>query len=168
MPVLPAAPYTFPCMFLLDSEAALLEAFRPRDRPSVELPPKAQYPLFVRDYLAWPHPSGGFTYLLFAVQGGAPTGVVFETNGAGASGPQLCDWCHCPGSGTQVGTLTADRNSKKRVGVNVCVDLSCKGKLEELANRSGANVRPSLDKLVDRMGRFAAEGLGIDLSGAHR
>jgi hypothetical protein len=155
-------------MFLLDTEAALLDAFRPRDRPSVEPPPGAKYPLFVRDYLAWPHPSGGFTYLLFAVRGGAPTGITFETNGAGSSVPQLCDWCHCMGSGTQVGTLTADRNSKRRVGTNVCVDLSCKDKLEELANRSGANAGPAIEKLVERMGRFAAEGLGIDLSGAGR
>jgi FBP C-terminal treble-clef zinc-finger len=154
-------------MFLLDTEAALLNAFRPRDRPTVHPPPHAKYPLLVRDYLAWPHPSGGFTYLLFAVRGGVPTGITFETNG-GASAPQLCDWCHCQSSGAQVGTLTADRNSKRRVGANVCMDLSCKAKLEELANLTGANVRPAIEKLVERMGRFAAEGLGIDLSGAGR
>ena len=39
-------------MFLIPSEDALLQAFRPRDRKVLEPPPGVTYPLFVRDYRA--------------------------------------------------------------------------------------------------------------------
>lgn len=156
-------------MFLLDSEQALLAAFRPRDRKNVELPAGLQYPLFVRDYLAWPHPAGGVTYLVFAVPNGAPTGITFDTNGDGvAAVPQMCDWCHSSGMGNRVGLLTATRNSKKRVGVHVCTDLGCKQRLEEDADRSGRSVVPAMEKLIQRMGRFASEALQIDLTAQGR
>src|SRR5579871_1617684 len=118
-------------MFKLDSEQALLSAFRPKDRQQVEPPPGAHFPALVRDYLAWRQPAGAYLYLVFAVPGGAPTGIVFEANhGAGPSVPQMCDWCHSFGGGGQVTLLTARRNRNKWVGVHVCADLSCQAKLE--------------------------------------
>ncbi len=152
-------------MFKLESEEAVLATFRPRDRKWVELVPGMTLPVIVRDYLSWLHPAGGRAYLVFAVPGGVPTGVVFETNGGGGpSVPQMCDWCHCPGMGTQVGLLVAQLNSKKRVGVHICSDLGCKRKIEDEANRSGRSPIPALEKLVLRMGRFASEALKIDLT----
>lgn len=156
-------------MFKLDSEASLLRAFRPKDRPAVEVAPEVVLPLFVRDYLAWRHPSGAYAYLVFSVPGGVPTGIVFDiTGGAGATVPQMCDWCHTSGFGNGVALLTATLNARKRVGVTVCADLSCKQKLEELANRGGYSVLPSMQRLLERMGRFASDTLQIDLSGAGR
>src|SRR4051812_44681863 len=100
-------------MFKLDSEEAPLASFRPRDRKAVQLSTDVKLPLFVRDYLAWTDPAGGRVYLVFAVDGGAPTGILFDTNGgAGPAVPHMCDWCHCCGTGTQVGLLTAHLNSK--------------------------------------------------------
>jgi hypothetical protein len=64
--------------------------------------------------------------------------------------------------------LSATLNAKKRVGVHVCLDLSCRQKLEDEANRSGRSVLPAIEKLITRMGRFASEALNIDLSGAGR
>ncbi len=155
-------------MFKLDSEAALLDAFRPKDRKSVEVSKDLKFPLLVRDYVAWTHPSGGHVYLVFSVPHGAPTGIAFETNGgAGTTVPQMCDWCHSAGVGT-VALLSAIVTGKRRAGVHVCSDLSCKVKLEDEANRAGRSVLPALEKLVQRMGRFAAEALKIDLSGAGR
>lgn len=152
-------------MFKLDSEEALLQAFRPKDLKSFERPQGLQFPLFVRDYLAWQHPAGSYAYLVFAVPGGVPTGIVFETNGgAGPTVPAMCDWCHCSSLGTGVGLLTARLNAKKRVGVMVCSDLSCKQKLEEQADLSGRSVVPLMQKLIERMGRFAREALDIDLT----
>jgi hypothetical protein len=150
-------------MFRLESEAALLNAFRPSDRKLVELQPGLKLPLFVRDYLAWTHPAGGRAYVVFAVPEGSPTGIVFDTNGGGSSVPSMCDWCHFNGVGSQVGLLTARVNSKKRVGVHICSDLSCKQKLEDEANRSGISALPLMKKLMERMGRFASEALRIDL-----
>src|SRR5690242_4986135 len=105
-------------MFMLDSEEALLEAFRPKDRTHVEITRELSLPMFVRDYLAWTRPSGSHIYLVFAAPGGVPTGIVFETNGggAGATVPQLCDWCHTAGLGGQVGLLTARVTAKTRAG----------------------------------------------------
>ena len=155
-------------MFKLDTEQALLEAFRPRDRKLVELLPGTAFPFIVRHYSAWTHPAGGRVYLLFAVPGGAPTGIVFDTNGGGPAVPAMCDWCHCSSSGTGVGLLSARVHSKRSVGVHVCADLSCQRKLEDGANRNGQNVKPALEALVQRMGRFASQALQIDLSGAGR
>lgn len=151
-------------MFKLETEEALLAAFRHRDRKLVRLAPEVRFPLFVRDYVAWTQPSGGRVFLVFAVKGGLPTGVAFDTqDGSGPSVPHMCDWCHCGGMGTQVGLITAAFNSKKRVGVQACVDLSCAKRLEEQADLSGVSPRPAMEKLLERMGRFASEALRIDL-----
>ncbi|MFT3837477.1 MAG: FBP domain-containing protein [Myxococcaceae bacterium] len=156
-------------MFKLDSNDALLDSFRPKDRKTVELPTHVTMPLFVRNYLAWPHPAGGRVFLVFSTPGGVPTGIAFDTNGQGvATVPAMCDWCHYSGPGNTVGLLTATLNNKKRVGVHVCTDLSCQQKLEDDANRSGRSVLPMMEKLIERMGRFASEALKIDLSGAGR
>ncbi len=156
-------------MFKLDSEAAALTTFRPKDRKLVEFSPDLKWPLIVRHCASWVHPAGGRVYVVFAVPGGAPTGLAFDSDGGGGAGvPHMCDWCHRSGSGTEVGLLTTRLNSHKRVGVHVCSTLNCKDHLEDEANRAGRSVLPELEKLVARMGRFASEALGIDLSGAGR
>ncbi|MBS2032686.1 MAG: FBP domain-containing protein [Deltaproteobacteria bacterium] len=156
-------------MFRLENEDTLLATFRPKDREAVRLAPEVKFPTIVRHYLAWVHPAGGRVFLVFQVPGGAPTGIVFDTSdGADPSVPQMCDWCHNSAPGTGVGLLTARRNAKKNVGVHICSDLSCRQKLEEDADRRGVSVLPMMEKLVQRMGRFASEALQIDLSGAGR
>jgi hypothetical protein len=157
-------------MFKLDTEKALLDSFRPKDRQLVEISKEVKLPQFVRTYLSWKHPSGSYVYLVFAVPGGAPTGIVFDSNGGGAEpmNPAMCDWCHCTGRGTEVGLLTARLNRSKRIGVHVCTDLGCKEKLEDECLRAGRSVVPAMEKLLSRIGRFASEGLQIDLSGAGR
>jgi FBP C-terminal treble-clef zinc-finger len=156
-------------MFRLDTEDALLAAFRPKDQKPMALPPGATFPLDVRDCLSWTHPAGGRAYLLFATPGGSPTGIAFEVGGGSGPGvPHMCDWCHFVGAGGQVGLLTAVVNGRVRAGVNVCTDLSCKKKLEDEADRLGISAAPAVKSLITRMGRFAAEALKIDLSGAGR
>lgn len=149
-------------MFRLDSDSALLDAFRPKDRKKVELPPGLMFPLTVTDYFSWLHPAGGRVFMLFAPRGGGlPIGIVFDTNGANQV-TQMCDWCHS--SGTDVALLTAQRTGRKRVGAYVCRDLSCGKKLEDQANLSGRSVRPAMEALVVRIAAFARDGLGIDLT----
>jgi hypothetical protein len=88
-------------MFKLDSEAALRTAFRPKDQQTLELPPGVKFPLFVRNYLAWPHPAGGRVFLVFSVPTGVPTGIAFDAESGGSTGvPHLCDWCHTSAPGT--------------------------------------------------------------------
>lgn len=153
-------------MFTLDSESSLQAAFRPKDAKLFEPAPAVTYPLFVRDYLAWVHPAGGRVFLVFSA-GGPPIGIVFDTNGgSGPAVPAMCDWCHCMSAGTGVALLSARVNAKKRVGVHACADLSCQKKLEEEADRSGRSVVPAMAALMERIGRFAHEALGIDLQRA--
>ncbi|MBC7794466.1 MAG: FBP domain-containing protein [Clostridia bacterium] len=155
-------------MFKVDNEAELLAAFRPKDRELIELTPGTKFPVIVRGYHAWQHPAGGRVFVLFAVADGAPTGIVFDSNGAGPHVPHMCDWCHSLGPGAHAGLLTAYVNSRKRAGIHVCSDLSCKQKLEEEADRTGRSAHVGIDKVVQRMAKFAHDVLGIDLSGANR
>ncbi|MBK7859963.1 MAG: FBP domain-containing protein [Archangiaceae bacterium] len=151
-------------MFKLQSEAELVATFRPKDRPTIEVPKELSFPLLVRDYVSWLHPAGGWAFMVFAVPGGVPTGIVFDTNpGGDIAVPVMCDWCHHSGVGTEVGLLTARLNARKRVGIRVCSDLSCKQKLEDEANRTGRSVLPAMQKLMARVARFATEALKIDL-----
>ena len=155
-------------MFMLDTEKELMDAFRPKDRKSVELPRDMKFPLFVRNYVAWNHPAGGKTYLVFSVPGGVPTGIAFNTAGDGPSVPQMCDWCHTSAVNGDVGVITAKISGKRTAGVFVCTDIACAKKIEDEANRNGVSPLPALATLIERMGRFANEGLGIDLTAAGR
>lgn len=156
-------------MFKLESEKALMDAFRTKDRPQVELTRELQLPLFVRHYVAWKHPAGERLYLVFAVPGGAPTGIVFDSfKGEGLAVPQMCHWCHSPSAGADIAMLMTKVSGKRTIGVQVCADLSCQRKLEDEADRSGRSVLPAMNTLLERMGRFAHEGLGIDLTAAGR
>jgi hypothetical protein len=149
-------------VFKLDSETALLDTFRPRDRKLVEPPPGLKYPLIATDYFSWLHPAGGRVFAVFAPRGGGlTTGIVFDTNGANHV-TQLCHWCHSQSN--DVAMLTAQRNSNKRIGVCVCSDLSCARKIEDAANLSGRSVRPAMEALVARMVAFARDGLNIDFT----
>ena len=156
-------------MFKLESEKALMDAFRTKDRPQVELTRELQLPLFVRHYVAWKHPAGERLYLVFAVPGGAPTGIVFDSfKGEGPAVAQMCHWCHSPSAGADIAMLMTKVSGKRTIGVQVCADLSCQRKLEDEADRSGLSVLPAMNTLVERMGRFAHEGLGIELTAAGR
>lgn len=155
-------------MFKLDSEKALVDAFRPKDRALVEPPPGLAFPHFVHHSLTWTHPAGGRVYVVFAVPGGAPTGIAFQSNGGGPPVAHLCEWCHRSAPGNQVALLTARINANRSAGVQVCADLSCRQHVEDEADRQGVSPVPALHALLERMGRFAHDALGIDLSGAGR
>jgi hypothetical protein len=118
----------------------------------------------VRDYLAWTETSGARVYLVFAPPGSRkPIGIIFRRDASDGSGiSSMCDWCHSYGSSSEVGLLTTDVNSKRRVGVHLCVDLRCKEKLEDAADRAGRHPIEYLERLRERMSRFAHEALGIE------
>ena len=151
-------------MFRIESEKVFLKAFRPRDRKFVEVPKGLKFPLVMRDYVSWVDPYGVRVFVLFQPVGATkPVGIAFRRDQqASKTNPSgMCDWCHSWGSGEEVGLLTTDVNSKKRVGVNACLDLRCKEKTEDSANRAGLSVLAESKKLVERMSKFAADGLGI-------
>lgn len=152
-------------MFRLETDRALIESFRSRDRRLIEMPSGITFPLFVRDYLTWTETSGVRVYLVFAAPGTRkPIGIIFrrDSPGGGALTASMCEWCHSHGTSSEVGLLTTDVNSKRRVGVTLCVDLRCKQKLEDAADRAGRHPLEPLEQLQERMFRFAHEALGID------
>jgi len=155
-------------MFQLTTEEMLVQSFRPRDRKGMELPPGVKFPVFVRDYLAWREPSGAGVRLVFSLPGGAPTGIFFRRSGGDRSPAQMCEWCHSTGGSDQIGLITAAVNARRIAGVTACLDLSCQEKIEDAANRAGRSALDAKRALLERIGRFAHEALGIDLSGAGR
>ncbi|WP_434389974.1 FBP domain-containing protein [Melittangium boletus] len=150
-------------MFLIETEKDLLQSFRPRDREKVEVPKGLKFPLFVRDYFAWVEPAGTRVFLVCpSPDKTRPMGLAFRRDSQGSSMPsQMCDWCHTYGSSNEIGLLSTDVNSKRRVGVNLCLDLRCKEKLESAADLSGRYTRDLLPPLMERMRRFATEALRI-------
>lgn len=71
--------------------------------------------------------------------------------------------CRSPGSADQLGLLTTDVDSKRRVGVNLCLELRCNERLEAAANLSGRSVLDDNRQLLEYMSRFASEALGIEV-----
>lgn len=150
-------------MFQLKTENDLLSAFRTRDRKYVEVPEGVKFPLFVQDYLAWVDPAGVRTFLVFSAPGDAvPTGVAFRRDQSGeAAHSGMCEWCHSHASADEIGLLTTDVSTHKRVGLILCRDLSCGRRIEDAADRSGKNPREQAKVMLGRMRRFAEEALGI-------
>lgn len=151
-------------MFRIESEKALQQAFRSRERKYVELPKGLQLPLFVRDYLSWVDPYGVRVFLVFVAPGSKqPTGIAFRRDQQGdpTLASTMCDWCQSP-TEAQVGLLTTDVDSKRRVGVYACLDLRCGERLEALADRSGRSAMDEKARLIERMARFASEALELD------
>ena len=154
-------------MFRVATEKDFLDAFRPRDRKHVELPPELKFPMIIQDYLAWVDPAGARVFLLFTAPGHPhPTGIAFrrDQSRGGVSTGRMCEWCHSQGSSDQIGLLSADVNSRKRVGITLCLDLACGARIEDAADRSGRNSRVLARAMVERMARFTEEALGITAS----
>ena len=151
-------------MFLIQSESELLSAFRPRDRKGFEPPADVSYPLVARDYYAWVDPTGVRAHLVLQEPStGRLLGITFRRDsGGGAAAGRICDWCHAYGSADEIGMLTAERSSRKRVGVLICRDLRCREKLEDAADLSGRMSVEARRRTVQRMLRFAREALGIE------
>jgi FBP C-terminal treble-clef zinc-finger len=148
-------------MFILNDQQELTRAFRPRDQRGLELPGDLSFPKFVRNYLAWVDEAGARTFVVFQNEAGQTLGLAFrrdQDKSGGAS--QLCGWCHTVSP--DVGLITTDKNSKRRVGVLVCRDLSCAAKLDEAADLAGTSSVEPKRRQLERMRRFAREGLGIE------
>src|SRR6478672_7461018 len=122
-------------MFELTNEASLLATFRYIDRRRVEVTRDVTLPMFVNDYLTWPF--GKRVYLVFALPGAAPRGIVFDSSGDGPPVSHMCDWCHHVGLGDRVGLLTARRDRERTAGILVCADLGCRDRLEYVAGKAG-------------------------------
>ena len=129
-------------MFRIATETDFLNAFRPRDRKHVEPPKGITFPMVSRDYVSWVDPTGVRAFLVFVPTGSKqPVGIAFRRDQSGANpASAMCDWCHGYGSADLIGLLTTDVSSKRRVGVNACLDLRCRQHIEDAANRGGKSL----------------------------
>ena len=143
-------------MFLIQSEKQLIDSFFPKDQRRLELPQGMRYPLVVRDYFAWGEPGGSKVFLLFAEPGAQkPIGIVFEReHPTGTPTAAICEWCHSFGSSNQIGLLTLEVTPRRRVGVQLCRDLSCRQKIEMNLSLSPLAAQARSRRVVEEMSRL--------------
>lgn len=141
----------------IGSETALLNAFRPRDRKRVELPKKLRFPVSFEHYMTWSESAGNYRYLVFRhSKTQALTGIAFKHShpGGHVSSTRLCDWCHAYGPADQIDLLTVAPNSKRTVGLYLCVDLSCIQKIELSSKLSRKPFDSLAEELLGKIERF--------------
>lgn len=142
-------------MFLLKSENDLVEAFRSKDQKQLELPPGQRFPLVVRDYFAWSQPGGTRVFVVFSEPGvNKPIGVVFERPNGSGTAAAMCEWCHSFGSTSQIGLLILEVDSRRKVGINLCLDLSCREKIESNLSLTAVAAQGKVRQVVEHMSRF--------------
>lgn len=147
-------------MFLLKSEDELTQAFQYRPTERIDLPKDVRFPLVVREYLAWTDPGGLRVYLVFAEpEARKPIGVVFDRESSSGPTAAICEWCHSHGSTSQIGLLTVAASSKRRVGVHLCLDLSCRDKIEANLSLSPRAAQDRVRRVVEAMARFSRRTL---------
>ena len=151
--------------FSISSETELLKCFRDLDRDEVLLSADLTFPIVVRDYLTWIEPSGCRVYLVFKDRAEkAPLGISFRRDQGPGVSPAMCEWCHSVRGGGSIGLLSATASSKRRVGIQLCRDLSCRAKV--LASAPGVSDLPpttapeaKLQSVIGRMADFARRQL---------
>jgi hypothetical protein len=152
-------------MFLIQNEAELRGFFRELDQPEVILSEELKFPLKVRDYLHWLEPSQCRVYLVFKDPSfKAPLGLVFRRDQTmGPSVAAMCEWCHAVRSGNEIGILTATCDSKKRIGVSLCRDLSCAEKIRSTPGTNdfaaSSSVQVRMQKVIGKMASFSRREL---------
>lgn len=150
-------------MFRIATEQEFVDAFRRIDRKHVQVPAGMTFPLVALDYRTWADVHGQRVFLLFKAPGQQQvTGVVFRrTPSTRGDPPGMCEWCHTFGGRDQVGMLTTDVSSRKRVGVYLCLDLKCRDRVEDDASRRGQSALEAVKALLGRMAHFSEQALGI-------
>ena len=142
-------------MFLLRSEKELIDSFFSRQQKQLELPKGIKFPLVVRDYFAWTDSSNLKVNLVFSEPGvNKPIGVTFDRHAASGGTAAICEWCHSYGSSSQIGLLTLEVNAKRTVGVHLCLDLSCREKIEKDLTLSPVAAQARTRRVVDGMSQF--------------
>lgn len=142
-------------MFLLRSEKELIDSFFPRHQKRLELPNGLKFPLVVRDYFAWVDSSNLKVNLVFSEPGvNKPIGIIFDRHSGAGGTAAICEWCHSYGSSNQIGLLSIDVSSKRRVGVHLCLDLGCREKIEADLGLSPMAAQARARRVVDEMSRF--------------
>jgi hypothetical protein len=149
-------------MFKIENSEQLKSYFRIFEQEEVQTLVEMNFPLVVKDYLAWNEPSGHRVYLVFQSPTNAqPYGVVFEKTRGGEPVPMMCDWCHSIRPKATVALLTARVTSRQSVGVHACHDLQCKDRLSENPAvhdlRETLRTDQKLHRLLEKMASFTGK-----------
>jgi hypothetical protein len=151
-------------MIRVPSPEQLVNAFREIDRDLVQIPAELEFPLAVKDYIAWMEPSGVRTYLVYNDRDSRLLGVSFKRIAEPADAPvKMCQWCHSVRGGGRVSMLSVAISQNRRVGLHLCRDLSCKEKLVAPPKNSDVPelLKPEekLTRLMERMSEFIKNNL---------
>ncbi len=152
--------YSHDFAFDVASAAELMSFFRERDHGRVILRRDLQFPMRVQYYFTWSEPSGVHRYLIFKKPGWEkPMALVFRHVSSMTEGAigGICDWCHTYGTSNQIGLLTTAINSKRTVGMMLCLDLSCGDKIENAPSQSSKSPEIRILETCERIGRFFDE-----------
>jgi len=143
-------------MFLFKSENEFVDSFRPVDQKQIRVPQGTKFPLVVRDYFAWTDSSNSRVYLVFSEPDvKKPIGVVFEReHPRGETTAAICEWCHSFGSTNQIGLLTLEVNPKRRVGIHLCLDLSCRDKIDKNLSLTPIAAQERIRQVVEGMSKI--------------
>jgi hypothetical protein len=132
-------------MLRIQDQKEMLELFREIDKDQVIVPGDMKFPLAVIDYLAWKEPSGQRTYLVLEDKtGGRPFAIALERTKNTEHVPMMCNWCHAIRPASDVALMTVAVTKRKRVGLYLCSDISCKSNI--LDSPSVHDMRETLDK----------------------
>jgi hypothetical protein len=146
-------------MKIVASESELLQCFRDIDRGDVELSPDVSFPLELGDALAWA--VGPRAFLVFRDRhrpDARPRGLVFHRNpGTMPDVVAMCEWCHAVRGHGAVKLMSVCAGARRRLGLYLCSDLGCVGRVREvptpddLHERFGADERAhrTLGRIVD-------------------
>lgn len=143
--------------FEIESETDLLNAFSEKDQNRVLLPHGNFYPIRTQHYLAWRENSGNYVYIVFKKpRWKRPMGLVFKrpTSTGDQVGARHCDWCLSYGGADQVSILGLQLNSRQSLGLMLCSDLGCAGRLETISDLSGKNFEKLIGQLYERIGKL--------------
>ena len=143
-----------PIMIRISSESELVESFRPIDRSLVLISSEILFPMLIKDYFAWIEPTGSRTFLVLDDhRREKPLGIVFKISRGGEHDPtpKMCQWCHAVRGGDRVTTLSVQVSPRRRVGLHLCKDLSCKGKAHALPGPNDPPERLRADEKVMRV-----------------
>jgi hypothetical protein len=147
-------------MFRIENQTALTSSFRELDRETVEIPREFQFPLFVRNTLTWLENSGNRVFLVFLdPQSRKRFGIAFRRDSERGTTSHHCEWCHSFGGPSEIGLLTATASEKRRVGIHLCLDLSCFEKIEARTGLTGENSRLLSHQLQLKISEFARRNL---------
>ena len=132
-------------MLRVQDRNQLLDMFREIDKDNVVITKDLKFPIAVTDYFAWREPSGHRTFLIIEDRfQSRHFAIALDRTKSPEKVPMMCNWCHSVRPSKDVALMTISVTRRKRVGIHLCSDISCK---ENILERPSVNdMRETIDR----------------------